>query len=1023
MALDDWSEEDDWAEVQAEQQELAADRINLLASLHAIIPETGHNGNLVVLAIPADVEGLLARAAQLADAITLAGQRDLAALEQQITALGQSLVAVQEAVATRQDVKRQLLDAAEAIIIPDHALNEEIETFERHKADVTAPLTLGPVTTAELKAAAVDLKGLKSFTLALTDRIRQRLAEHARIRDEGAGITLEGYLPDQQDRLVQKRSNLDAALEDPVSDDRLEAAQIALDALKEAAAEVQQELDSLDGVAGIEALCVEVGIDPAAYPELESNLGGRNAVAALLQAFGPGQLGALCKAYDATALANLVNSAGGAAELKKTCDALGGAAGLKTLTDAGKSGAEIVTICADLGGSFIKELIKDGGTATEIAELHLALGNEAAEVQKLAAASGFDSKPAAFVALFKTGCGGDVATFKTFCTAFASTEEQIHLKGLIDAGGLGDAPDALVHLYVNGGGTDMLKQLGKSFDDDMAQAGLKRALATGGLAGQSGVSGQGDISTDCLLKLLELGGGPKPSGMSTSEDLTRRCDALAGIAAKMDDSAAAGLKTILANGGLGTDPEVLGQLVGIGCEGDGDAFANLAKELAKGGTPARLKDALQKGGLGSVDDAGSATGTVTTCLAKLLNPGSDGDPAELAKLLNALDSTQKLADLKGVIITGELGKHPEILGDLYRNGCLASPEGAADGTGAKEPQVLIDMIGEFRGTDAGKFKELMTTAGFDSWDATNNVSRLGSVMRYGFTPDGGSQDGKKLRQFYDAFKPSSTNDHLADLATTLAALEGAPDWVLETSTAGAPNQPGKGMRNVMFAGARNGNPSDLHSTFFTKLQTYATATSGAVGRLPLDELIQNAASFEHQPVPLGSGSSSVPLSDGSTAHLRLDHVLDRHTRKYQGFQLTKTTLYPRQVTEIQIEEIAASTLDSFATTAFPRQFGTGVTGPDPDRPLAQQPPVSKRDPPQDIHDLRGDYVFYDPVPGTYDDTSGTQAVASKIGFNPDPLNTGPPPEVYVGQLFPRTGPDLITVHKHDMRAMKQVLAV
>lgn len=544
---------------------------------------------------------------------------------------------------------------------------------------------------------------------------------------------------------------------------------------------------------------------------------------------------------------------------------------------------------------------------------------------------------------------------------------------------------------------------------------------------ESGVSGQGDISTDCLLKLLQLGAGPKPGGISTSEDLTRRCDALVGIAAKMDDSAAAGLKTILANGGLGTDPEVLGQLVGIGCEGDGDGFANLAKELAKDDTPARLKDALQKAGLGSLDDAGTATGTATTCLAKLLNPGSDGDPAELAKLLNALDSTQKLADLKGVMITGELGNHPEVLGDLYRNGCLASPDGAADGSGAKEPQVLIDMIGEFRGTDAGKFKELMTTAGFDSWDATNGVSRLGSVMRYGFTPDGGSQDGKKLRQLYDAFKPSSTNDHLADLETTLAALEAAPDWVLETSTAGAPNQPGKGMRNVMFAGSHNGSPSDLHSIFFTELQTYATAnaTSGAVGRLSLDELIQNAASFEHEPVPLGSGSSTVTLSDGTTAQLRLDHVLDRHTRKYQDFQHTKTTLYPRQVTETEIEEIAASTLDSLGSAAPPRQFSNNALGPDPspNRPPAHPPPGAKRNPPQDMHDLRGDYVFYDLVPGTYDDTGGAQAVTSKIGFVPTPLTIGPPPEIYVGQLFPRTGPDLITVHKHDMRAMKQALAL
>ena len=503
------------------------------------------------------------------------------------------------------------------------------------------------------------------------------------------------------------------------------------------------------------------------------------------------------------------------------------------------------------------------------------------------------------------------------------------------------------------------------------------------------------------------------------------CDALAGIATKIDDSAATGLNAILADGGLGTDPDVLGQLVGVGCKGDGDALATLAKELAKCDTPTRLKGALQKGGLGSIDDSDTATGTDTKCLAKLLNPGSDGDPAELAKLLNALDSNQKLANLKGVMITGELGNHPDVLGDLYCNGCLASPDGAADGTGAKDPQVLVDMIGEFGGTDAGKFKELMTTAGFDGWDATNGVSRLGSVMRYGFTPDGGAQDGKKLRALYDAFKPSGTNDHLADLETTLSALEAAPDWVLEASDTGAPNQPGKGMRNVMFAGTRNGSPADLHSTFFTKLKTYDTAngTSGALGRLPLDELIQNAASFEHEPLPGGSASSTVTLADGSTEQLRLDHVLDRHTRKYQDLQHKKTTLYPRQVTETQIEEIAASTLDSLGAAAPPRQFGQGVVGPDPDRPLANQPPIAKRDPPQDIHDLRGDYVFYDPVPGTYDDSNGAQAVTSKIGFNPDPLNIGPPPEIYVGQLFPRTGPDLITVHKHDMRAMKQALAV
>ncbi len=195
---------------------------------------------------------------------------------------------------------------------------------------------------------------------------------------------------------------------------------------------------------------------------------------------------------------------------------------------------------------------------------------------------------------------------------------------------------------------------------------------------------------------------------------------------------------------------MLGHLVGTGCKADGARLKSLTTELNTDTNCLNLKNFLQSGGFGTLDGSGVATGTEKDCLAHLFAPGCDGDPALLTTRLAALNDTSvppnALADVKGVMIAGELGKYPAVPGDLYKHGCLADPDGAADGSGAKTPEVLIDMLAGFSGaTDAAKFKKLLDNGGLNHRDATGKGPR--NIMFASSTRTGNPSDLKTC--FFD----------------------------------------------------------------------------------------------------------------------------------------------------------------------------------------------------------------------------------------------------------------------------------
>ncbi len=953
--------------------------------------------------------------APLTDNVLEAGRQALETLRDTVRRVG-------EAAGRRRQESQRIAEAAGNVEPPEGAEEPEREEIRLAKEAVTLALAPLPLTEDVLEAGRNALSTLQQAAQRIATDAQQRKEAHDQIAEAAGLIQLPPCLEDQRQALEEAQQKVTAALEPPITAQRNQDAAQALDELRQLITTVEQELDSLGGLANVADTCIALGVAPEAYAQLEGALGGRKAAGELLKAFPPQELTTLCTGLGggltgAARLGQILPGFGTAATLKTTMADLGGAGKLAGLVvTGGLSGAAAKQLCDDLGAKAVGALMGDADDPTDAIAIQGQLGQNAKALRDLVADGGFDGKPAALAALFTKGCGGDAARFAQLCTDFDDDDDRAALKGLVDEGGLGDAPDVLADLFATGcgGSSDQLRTLSESFGDAGKRAGLKRALTQGGLAGQTGVPSEGDIDTGSLSALLKDGAGPAP-GSFAGDDVKRRADGLAALFENMDATACGNMKTMLTKGGLGTEPEVMAHLVGIGCEGDAGALTALAAELNT--DPAKLKaldDLVKEGGFGTVDAGSAPTGTDAKCLARLFDPGSNGDPQELTKLLTALGAND-LANMKGIMTTGELGQHPEVVGGMYQHGCLTDPDGPSGG--AKDPQFLKDMMGEFAAPNGpAEFQDLLVNGGFTGG---GNEHRLGSVLRYacsGKNPPA-ARDGRVLKQFHTAF-----NGHMADLVTTMNAFDAAPDEILEQSTPTEPNQPGKAFRNVVNApGHGNGAPdaTRLHNKFFTTLNNKATANAGSVAtpaRLDLDALLQNAASFEMQPFPAGNVAMNL---GGRAIDLRIDHVMYRHTRECNAFHLngsSKSTLYPRGTDSARVQTLVTGTWGNIPNP----NRGNRPGGP---------PMVPKANPPNDTDDLDGNYTPYPstPIPPGLSDNNGGQA---KIGFNPVPT---PPPstDVYIAQFFPvddGTGTGgtpgnggLLTVHNSDMREMRDAL--
>lgn len=999
---EDTSEQDRLRE-ETEQANLL--RGKLATALRDLVPEAATPGQIVPGATPEDVAGVAGTATKLAKRIATADLSSLQAMDKDIEGLADEVGTVRATVQRRAGEK-QRIEREAGQVTADGADGTEADRLSDSVAKVGNAMAGLPLTEAMLEDGRRALEEARGEAAQIGKAVQERLDENVRLGD-GMGKVLDpGCLPDQRERLEAARTAVANLLKPPVTQTRNQDAASALEDLRKAVAEVEEELKSLGNLSGIQSLCGLAGVKEEDYADFETQLGGRAETAKLLKVFPAARLGGLAKALGGDGpktLAALVKSFGSPAALDKAITDLGGGGDVKLagLVTAGKlDGSGVKALCDGIGTGFVGALMDGGNDPADALAIQAKLGGDAKSLQDLNAQAGFGQKPAALVALFRKGCAGNADTFKSLCTGFSDEADRKNLGGLIGEAGLGDAPDAFGALFATGcaGDVDSLKSLGKSFSGDMnkgSRDGLKLMLTAGGLAGGKGVLPAGDVQPECLAELLKLGSGVGATGAIKGDEDKRKGDGLAKLCAGLDATACGDLAKALKTGGLGTEPEVFGHFVGVGCAGDPAKLSALGAELGQDVKNLKgLDDLLKKGGFGSTTAAGGATGIDKTCLGKLFETGCDGRPGELVKLATQLGAMDLLA-LEGVMAGGGLGQHPKVLGNLYKHGCLDKPNGASDGT--KDPMVLKDLVGEFKPPSGpAQFQDLLVNGGF-----TANEDRLGSVVRYALAGKGPNDkpDGKKLKQLHTAF-----DTHMGDLVTVMGAFEGAPDTILETSKPGEPNQPGKAFRNVVQAPGHGGNLDQLHAKFFTKLKTRSTAAHGSpVPRLTMDGLIQNAASFEHEhcATPMVNMAMPPPLD------VRYDHIVERHTRKYCGFQLansSKNTLYPRTIADDEIKAQVKGVFNAIPTVGPARGNRPDLT--------------PKKDPPGDTDDLDPGvtpYAGYENL--VYDGGS------YKIGFNQAPGATPPPAgEVYVAQFFPKdTNPGMLTIHKSDMQAMKDAL--
>ena len=908
--------------------------------------------------------------------------------------------------------RARILEWLEAVDVPPGAEATEVSGLGQRMGDVRDILAgddVGP-------EAITEAEGL--FRLVEDEAARIRAAVQARKAvHEGIAKDFEP-LKEVQGEFKAHRTKIDAdrntaqeALAREITVAANSDARRAVDALARTIADCANELEALGGKDGVGKICAAFGLADDDLAQFDEAFGARDVFLKAVKQFGSAEeLAGFCKPFGtgmagAKAMAEVMAALGGPAELDKTAKALGGPGKLAALRDkGGLEPAKIKTVCDDLGAGFIGELMGPEDDPAEAVALHKEFGADIGQFTGLVAEAGFDGKPKTLVRLFRDGCKGSAGDFVGLCAAFGSPQDRASLKGIIEQGGLGDAPDALSALFSEGCGGDptTLKTFAASFDDDDKRDGLGRMMTAGGL---SGVSEKIDART--LGAVFAHVSGEKPTGVDDAVFAKSRADALAKLAASLDAGACADLKTVLEGGGLGTDPDVFAHLVGIGCDKGSPANVKaISAAFAADATGlSRLDDLLKKGGIGTLDDSKTATGTRPECLGHLLKPGCNGDPKEILKLAKALGDTDRAA-LKGVMTSGELGKHPVVLGKMYQHGCLLDPNAAHDSE--KNPAILKDMIGEFADADGPRiFKDMIDGAGFTE---PGYEDRLGSVLRHAFTPKHSApkvQNGKRLRKLADAF-----DTHFDDLKTTMQAMEAAPDYMLEQNAADNPNQAGKGLGNLIHAPKFGGNPcgaGNLHTDLFVPLDTRskAGATAAEVGwssppsppkMTDIKDLLMTAASFEHQPL-----SAPTVQVGAQNYDFDMDHAAGRHSRRHGKFHLNSapymgTTQFAADMGETEIKKMVGNCIQPGNIT---RVGGAGT------RPGGHPPPGPKRTPPLDQWDLNGTFCRTDGADG---------GEANRIGFGSDGG------VVKIKQFYPTgSARPLQTVNTNDFIAMRNAL--
>jgi hypothetical protein len=329
---------------------------------------------------------------------------------------------------------------------------------------------------------------------------------------------------------------------------------------------------------------------------------------------------------------------------------------LKLIEQFGEDTADTGQKRAAKGAELIKEFLAETGGAEGLKKLTKAFDKPKALVDLAAGPLG--GKRKALVQMLRTGCGDDPAKLKQALAAF--NNDFAPLQNLMSAGGLGgkikdksdgperDAPpEALGEVLkaVGANGADGLKKFCDACAPPAGDPAKLKGLVEGGFGAKPGCLGQA---------LTAFGAAADPAGAAGK--LAQLKDNIAGV------TFGPGLMKsfLLADGGVGDNPEVFGKLLGVGFDGDPAKFTRLFRA-------------------GNADNLGRLNGLVKDsnlaaqpeCLAQLLKVGCDGSPARLVGFSEANKDGPGRQNLKGLLEKGGLGTRPEALGRLLKTGSEA----------------------------------------------------------------------------------------------------------------------------------------------------------------------------------------------------------------------------------------------------------------------------------------------------------------------------------------------------------------
>jgi hypothetical protein len=737
-----------------------------------------------------------------------------------------------------------------------------------------------------------------------------------------------------------------------------------------------------------------------------------------------------------------IGCAGNPGDLKTVCQTLSGSGaglkGLKSLMQSGGLGAKpdclgqllAIGVKDDAGVAqsagklnTMLQTLDDPGLHTKMQSL---LGVKANGVADPTVGGGLGDNPEVFGHLVATGCEKDPTKVKTLLEKFDAPGLK-NLNLLVKDGGFAKhpkddptlsvqpptvvKPECLAKLLTVGcqGDPEKLQTLGNTLSAN-GRIGLQGLMQKGGLG----------VRPDCLGQLVATGledpnmavSAGKLDTLAQTLNTTQYQGKMQGLLGVKTD----GQPDATLEGGLGDNYEVFGHLIGTGCEKDPakvktllDKFDATAltglNELVKGGGFASHKIETGKRVKKQVEDP-PGSGTMVDavdpkCLGKLLETGCEKKPEELAKLVNALNDSDR-GNLQKTMEEGRLGARPAVLGNSYKFGCLTDPY---DPASEKKPAMLKELATAFGNTtDAPKqLRELLEEGGLG--DETNHPEWLGKVMRDAFTnrppnppnpppvPSGKVQDPKQLKNLHAAF-----SGNMPQLKTMIDAMGTMPP------SCGVADEPGKALQNVHVSA--NVPIDKLQNQFYTKLYNCSLAPHGlppSVGgnppaaKLTLTALIQNAASFEFDNV------GQAPKNLGTRLYeTDMDHITNRHCRRapYRWENdNNNVSFFPKNAEQPQVEAIVAASINNCnAGKVFPSTC-----------------PVRPHDPPQTQSDLNtnGKRQYKNVSGNGYTGTVGFRRKGGG-GYNPG----GP---VKTGQYYPTGGPDVVTMNATDLHEIKAAL--